>query len=347
MKILHVAEYTKGGVATILSSLITHQEKLNGSKVSLLIEKTHTEYVDCKDTYVFNGGRSLIGLIRFGFSIISSYLKVKPDVVHLHSSFAGLVGRIALSPFRVKIVYQPHGISFDSDRVNGFKKHLYQFIEKFLSNNMNKMIAISEYEYDQLSRILGKSKLVLINNGVPDTSVDINLIRNGRLLFVGRLDEQKGLDLLLNLYKEGLIDKSLDIVGESVLKDSDYDLDIENVTFLGWKSQKELEMLYSDYDAVIMPSRWEGFGLVAIESLRSGTPVLCSNRGALPYLIEDNRSGFVFNLQDYEQSIPESIKRLQNTSFESLSLHSRKVYLEKYTSVRMCEETFQLYKQIK
>lgn len=347
MKILHIAEYAKGGVATILSSLIRHQEETSESDVALLIEKTHSKYVDCKNVETFDGGRSLLGLIRFGISIISMYYRLKPDIVHLHSSFAGLVGRIVLSPFKVIVIYQPHGISFDSDRVTGLKRHVYQFIEKLLSYKMNKLIAISNYEFNQLSHILDIRKIVLINNGVPDTSVEINTYRNGRLLFVGRLDEQKGLDLLLNLYKKKLVDKKLDIVGESVLKDSDYNLNIENVTFLGWKSQKDLEKLYSNYEAVIMPSRWEGFGLVAIESLRSGTPVLCSNRGALPFLIEDNKSGFVFELNDYEQSIPESIKRLQSTNFESLSLHARKVYLEKFMSIRMCEETFQQYKQFK
>lgn len=347
MKILHIAEFTKGGVATILSSLIMHQEKLSESEVSLLIEKDHAEYVNCKNVETFKGGRNLLGLIRFGISIISTYNRVKPDVVHLHSSFAGLVGRIVLAPFKVNIIYQPHGISFDSDRVNGFKKYVYQSIEKLLSYKTNKLIAISTYELKQLSHILDRRKIVLINNGVPDSSVDINPARNGRLIFVGRLDEQKGLDLLLNLYKKGLIDKRLDIVGESVLKGSNYDTDIENVTFLGWKSQKDLETLYANYEAVIMPSRWEGFGLVAIESLRCGTPVLCSNRGALPFLIEDNKSGFIFDLQNYELSIPESIKRLQNTNFESLSKYSRKVYLEKFTSTRMCEETFQLYNQTK
>lgn len=347
MKVLHIAEYTKGGVATILNSLVEYQENQSCYSVSLLIEENHSKFVSCGNKIVFRGGRNLFGLVRFGFAIFSVIRKEKPDIVHLHSSFAGLLGRLVLGMFKVKIIYQPHGVAFDPNRVSGIKCKIYKLVERLLSFPTDKIIAISRYEVEQLRTIVKEDKIVQVNNGVNDIQFIADSKRNGRLLFVGRLDVQKGLDILLDVYQKGLISKGLDIVGESVLGEYKYNSSLKNVNFLGWKTQTELEKLYSECDAVIMPSRWEGFGLVAIEAFRGGTPVICSNRGALPSLIENEKNGFVFNLENYTQSIPECISKFETSCFDKLSDTSRKTYLESYTSLRMCKELNQVYEIFK
>ena len=71
-----------------------------------------------------------------------------------------------------------------------------------------------------------------------------------------------------------------------------------NVNILGWLPRHAIDRYYAAADAVVMPSRWEGFGLVAIEAMRNGTAVIVSNRGALPELVEDGKTGHVFDLDE-------------------------------------------------
>lgn len=341
---MHVAEYIKGGVATILNELIVYQKNTKSIDVSVLVNAAHVEYLEDKEVYSYTGSRGFLGLLSFAVAIVKCFFKEKPDIVHLHSSFAGLVGRVVLLPFRVKIIYHPHGVSFDSARSSGLSRLCLSFVEKFLALKCTGIIAISEYELNELAKVLPNKKLYLVNNGVSDLISYIpNYQRNGRLLFVGRFDQQKGLDLLLNHYKNTSNNLPLDIVGAAVLADSSLDEDIHNVNILGWKSGSELEELYSTYSAVVMPSRWEGFGLVAIEAMRSGTPVISSDKGALPYIVKNGVNGFIVNLEAFSDNFQKQLNIFKNVDYEVMSNEARNTFIDNYTAFKMCEGILDVY----
>jgi len=107
------------------------------------------------------------------------------------------------------------------------------------------------------------------------------------ILFAGRLSYLKGVDILLNaakIYedKENVITV---IAGNGALrkelKAQAKELQLKNVYFIGHKSQRTLKKLYNIADVFAMPSRMEAFGLVAIEALACGTPVVCSDTGGM------------------------------------------------------------------
>jgi glycosyltransferase involved in cell wall biosynthesis len=344
LKVLHIAELVKGGVATILNEVIQSQNKIDGVEAQVLVNKIHVEYITSNCVNTYSGGRSLWGLLLFANAILKLYLKERPDVIHLHSSFAGLVGRLVLLPMRVKIIYQPHGVSFDIQRVAWFKRLILGCVEKVLSYRSAKIIAISSYEFKQLECFISTKKLVLINNGVVDIEYKVDNHRNGRLLFVGRFDRQKGLDLLLNYYRNNDVIYPLDIVGDSVLSNNDQDTEaLLNVELLGWKTSADLAAIYSQYSAVVMPSRWEGFGLVAIEALRSGTPVICSDRGALPFIIKNGMNGFVFDLDNINDALNSTLLIFNSSDIQQLIDNSRNTYLSEYTSKIMCDKIVSTY----
>jgi len=344
LKILHVAELVKGGVATILNELVKSQSANAENNVQILVNKQHFEYVEADIVHSYSGRRNLFGLLRFAAAILRIYLQEKPDVIHLHSSFSGLVARLVLLPVKVKIIYQPHGVSFDKQRVQGVKRSLLGFVEKILSYKAAQIIAISKYELAQLAMFLPAEKLVLVNNAVVDVEYKKEHCRNGRLLFVGRFDRQKGLDILLNYYKKNKVSYPLDIVGSKVIATEEVDSSgIENVNFLGWKTSGQLVGLYGQYSGVIMPSRWEGFGLVAIEALRSGTPVLCSNIGALPFIVKHGLNGFVFDLKNVEQELTSAISSLECADLAQMIESSRAIYLREFTAEKMCHKVFATY----
>src|SRR5690606_9841845 len=102
-----------------------------------------------------------------------------------------------------------------------------------------------------------------------------------RLLFVGRFDRQKGVDIFCEVLKR-LGSRAYGVmVGGAVLHDS---INLEypyNVRTVGWRPKNELASFYRSADILVVPSRWEGFGLVAAEAMSLGCPVIASNVGGL------------------------------------------------------------------
>jgi D-inositol-3-phosphate glycosyltransferase len=131
------------------------------------------------------------------------------------------------------------------------------------------------------------------------------------LLFVGRIEPLKGIDTLLQaiaLLKsespDSIRNLSLSIIG-GLQDEEDQSEEMKRlrtlreelglstlVTFLGAKSQETLQYYYSAAEVVVMPSHYESFGMVALEAMACGTPVIASEVGGLAYLIQDGVTGF-------------------------------------------------------
>jgi len=143
-----------------------------------------------------------------------------------------------------------------------------------------------------------------------------------KLLFAGQLLFEKGahiaIEALSNLNKlEGNLRFHLDIIGTG---EPNYEerlrkiVDIESlhryVSFLGFVSREELLRRYSEYDIFLLPSlHLEPFGLVAIESMSRGLPVICSNKGGFLEVIDDNLTGLLFK-QGSSEDLARKIKML-------------------------------------
>lgn len=122
------------------------------------------------------------------------------------------------------------------------------------------------------------------------------------VLFVGRLDPFKGPDLLLRAAAMMEEDAQLVIVGGKLAGDPELqqlqalasELHLASrVRFLGAQPQQELPMLYSAADVTVVPSYHESFGLVAIESLACGTPVVATRAGGLTTVVRHDETGFL------------------------------------------------------
>ncbi|WP_369781564.1 glycosyltransferase [Pseudomonas sp. WC2401] len=85
------------------------------------------------------------------------------------------------------------------------------------------------------------------------------------------------------------------IVGDYVLGDSEQLELPSNARHIGWLTAEDLQSLYLTADILIVPSRWEGFGLVAVEAMRAGLPVIASNVGGLAEVVEDNATGILID----------------------------------------------------
>ncbi|WP_343505058.1 glycosyltransferase family 4 protein [Alloyangia pacifica] len=161
------------------------------------------------------------------------------------------------------------------------------------------------------------------------------------LLFVGRFERQKGLDILLEAFSMARKSNpalTLHVVGASV--DEQVELP-EHLTagihFHGWISATEITSYYAAADMVIMPSRWEGLPMVLIEALRASTPIMLADVSGMGELIEDGRSGIVLP----ELSTGAFAQALSDLSLERLTTMrpaARELYERRYGPERFRRE---------
>lgn len=355
MKILHVGEYVNGGVATYLRTLLSGLQKYDDVENYLLISEYKSQQGwenITKKVFYYKYKRSISNIFSAIKQIHVVIEDVNPDIIHVHSTWAGLFVRLPylLKKRKAKIIYQSHGWAFLMD-ISNYKKNIYALVERILSIPTDKIINISNYEQNQAIRYgLDKNKMIMIYNGVEDKENNSNLKLNWdknkiNLLFVGRLDRQKGLDLFLDVYdKMKLENLHLYVIGTSILDDN-LPQSTEYVTYLGWVDNKDIDVYYQACDAVIMPSRWEGFGLVAIEAMRNLKPVIASSVGALPELVKNNINGYVFNLSD-KKSLKKILVKMDKNILATMGNNGRRSFLKNFTSRELLSNVYSLYKNL-
>jgi glycosyltransferase involved in cell wall biosynthesis len=308
-EVLHAAETGIGGINTVILGLGERQvERFGPERVHVLVPRNHAADFagTALVTHVFErDARGLRALLGFSLSLARLVLTLKPSFVILHSSFAGLAGRLvllALRPVRRPVViYCAHGWAFTM-AVSERRKRLFAAVERRLAPLASAIVNISEAEHEAaLSAGLPPERLHFIQNGTPRASAEPGGSpypdRPGRLtlLFVGRLDKQKGFDLLAAALAENPhLPIDVVVVGRPVAGPVTVP-HVPNVTYVGWLRREDLAPYYAHADAVAVPSRWEGYGLVAAEALSYGTPVIASRVGGLATLVEDGVSGFLFD----------------------------------------------------
>ncbi len=208
-------------------------------------------------------------------------------------------------------------------------------VEEEIVQFADALIAATPLEQEQLEELYGapRERIRVISPGV-DTArfhpipVDHAKKRIGicpdtrMILFVGRIEPLKGIDQLLRAIvrvverhpelREGLcvpiiggdpnqIHEDDEMVRLQALREK---LGIEDVvTFLGSRDQDTLQYYYSAAEMVVMPSDYESFGMVALEAMACGTPVIASDVGGLAFLVRDGRTGFRVPARDTESLV--------------------------------------------
>jgi len=355
MKILHIAEYAKGGVYTYINELASRQQYIHDVYILASKRKSEPKFdIGTDKIFYYDYDRHPKYFLKTMLYYNKMINKIKPDIIHIHSTFAGLLCRLLffIKNKKASIIYSPHGWSFTMD-VSWFKKKIYALIEKLLTVKTDMIINISQSQQDEAIKFgINSKKMVVIYNGVPESSHSIQSLKfdNNKIhiLFVGRWDKQKGIDILFRAIKE-INDDNLEfhIVGEQVL--SDVKLDIPpQVKSYGWLDKDEIDQYYQASDCVIVPSRWEGFGLVAIEAMRNKKAVIASNRGALPEIVENNVNGLIFDMDKAPQSLIEILRYIAGNK-QKLKIMGEKgyeVYKEKF-HIDMCHnQVLKLYEDV-
>lgn len=313
MRIYHAAETIKGGIATVMSQLAAAQNEALGTEcVHFLVPQNQAVELrgsEPQQVSTFQRcGRGPVSFMRFMTAFTRDVLDYRPDVIHLHSTFAGVMGRLTLLPllpfYRPVVIYTPHAWAFLMKGPE-LQKKLFTWIERILLPLTTVVVCSSKYEFNAaVQRGIPASKMHLILHGVmaPQTVTTANPYTKGpiNLLFVGRFDTQKGFDKLIAAMEQ-LKGKNfhLTAVGEPV-HGRDRPPTLPNVTYTGWLKPVELAPYLAHGDVLVMPSRWESFGLVAAEAASYGMPVVATDCCSLPELVIDGVTGKLFPTDDVD-----------------------------------------------
>ncbi len=239
------------------------------------------------------------------------------DVLHSHYWLSGVAGMYLARRWDIPHVTMFHTLARLKQLANPNEQEPQQRLdmEQRLIQSVDCVIAATTDERTQMMRYCGATAGSV---QVIPCGVDLELfvpyeqqqarkrfgldLQQAMLLFVGRLDPFKGPDILLRAASMMEEDVQIGIVGGALTDDKDLqnlrllasELNIEQrVQFLGAQPQDILPYLYSAADVTVVPSYHESFGLVAVESLACGTPVVATRAGGLATIVRNDENGYL------------------------------------------------------
>jgi len=293
------------------------------------------------------------------------FKKERPDIIHFHylrdiSFFAiKIAKRYSRNIFYTSHEYSlvcPKGGLLKSNGSECIKPHImclfWNMLIKRIMRSVN-ILAVSKYMLNiLLKNNIDKNKVALLYNGV-DNNIKINeenrlkYLRSKTILFVGRLERNKGCEILIKAFNSmKFYDSRLIIIGDGSQKENLKKMAMgnERIVFRGYIKHKKLIKYYDISSIVVVPSiSPESFNLVVVEAFSRGLPVVASNIGALKELIEDGKNGYLFEPGNYIELknklekilcdfslltniCYENIKKAANFSWERHSIELEKIY---------------------
>jgi len=286
------------------------------------------------------------------FSLYKTYTKYKPDVIHLHSSKIGLLGRLVF-PSK-KIIYTVHG--FDSIRI-AFKKFLP--LERLLQSRTRHIVGVSNYDLQMMSQEGISKNTSVVYNGLVDCtnfkpsptneilteSVDklCKLKEDGFfiILAIARLSPQKRFETFQSVAKEFEKEKVKFVwVGNQYQPENLP----QNLICLG--NVPTAYFLLKYIDLFMLPSNYEGLPMSIIEALAYGKPVVASNVGGIGEIL-NGKNGFAVS-NDTNEFVSKIQFYINNAlEYQNASADARKSYVNHFTLDKMYRKYSVLYNTIK
>jgi len=244
---------------------------------------------------------------------------------------------------------------------------------------------LSAIKYQVLSKIKKNQYFVSISNsqrkGSPDLNysatiyhgleLENNAFQYGEgignyMIFVGRLVEDKGIDTIISLSKK--LQKQVYLLGTNV-KNSNYwnnvikpNIDDNFIHHFGFLDKDKLKIHYQNAKLFLFPIKWEEpFGLVMIESMACGTPVVAYARGSVPEIVKDGETGFIVNSSDDDirgswiikktgvEGLEEAINKIYSMSadeYKKMRLNCRNHVEQNFTIENMVSNYEKVYQEI-
>lgn len=323
MKILHIItklEYGGAQFNTIYSAEHQDRQKNNSSEIIAgpIINKEKNLLSEAKKRKVklkiIDGITNEIKPIKNLKALIKTYQYIKKnkfDIVHTHSSVAGIIGRIAAKLAKTPvIIHTVHGWGIRPDFPR-WKLFIYITLERLCAKFTHKLIVVSKYNIHKgLKHNIGKKhQYKVIYSGIDikkfSKKIDIKkkrqqlkLNNNPIIGMIGRLDQQKNpLDFVRVIHEVQKTHQKTQfiIVGDGPLRKQTTELikklNVKNFHILGFRN--DIDEILQIIDITCLTSLWEGLPRVFPESMAAGKPIVANNVDGAPEAIIDGKNGFI------------------------------------------------------
>ena len=282
---------------------------------------------------------------------------LKPDIIHSHH-YASFVPELSLlygKIHKIPVCLTFHNTFVEGDFIRKNLGRIYLLGMQFTLPFFDRIFFISNYVNNKNSfKIIPKSKKKVIYNHIK-APPKINLKREREtILYIGRLTHQKGVDLLLKAVhkvKRRIPNITLNIVGKGErnyvkkLRKITRSLNLEdNVHFLGIKKGGEKWKLFYKSQALIIPSRDEGFGNIVIEGQLCKLPLLISNKGSLREA--SGRNALIFPINNNRIFAKKIIRILNDKGLRKELIKKGMVHAKKFTHNTIAQELEKEYNLI-
>lgn len=356
IKVIHIAECI-GGVDRFLCCLLkyaNHDEFENILILSKLYEGKGYEKLADKVEITDIPHSMDADAFKAAMRIRKRIKKHNPDIVVSHSSIAGAITRMACVGLKCKVIYNPHGWSFNME---SNKKNTFIKLERLMSHFCDKIVCISDAEKESALRekICKEERLQVIYNGIDlDEQVrGVVDLPNDKFIvgMVGRICKQKAPDVFVKMAKE--VKKEIDnayfvIVGDVLEGKEQERIEIENLAkdfevdllITGWVDNP-LDYV-AMFDVGCLLSRWEGFGLVIPEYMSLGIPIVASRVDAIPHLIKDGVTGYLVEKDDWKAAAKRVLEAKDNKKLAD----NEKKEVMRFDARRVSREYESLFRKI-
>lgn len=291
---------------------------------------------------------------------IWKYIRMlNPDIVHVNL-FPGLyycaVVAMLLSRSSTKFIFTEHN-------TDNRRRHIaaFRFIEKLIYRQYARVISISKGTEEALLKWLvprNVQKFIVVNNGIPlsvfsgalplkRSDIGAGLVQDDFLLcMVGSFTVQKNHLFMMDVLSKLPFRYKLVLLGEGSLvdevKQKIKELNLQERVFLmGY--QKDIGRILKACDAMVIPSLWEGFGLVAVEAMASGCPVVASNVDGLKDVVSD--AGLLVPVND-QDGFKKAILSLTDQMFRTRLIVLGKSRSLQFSIERMSQQYIDIYKRV-
>jgi|SaaInl5LU_22_DNA_1037371.scaffolds.fasta_scaffold21898_3 glycosyltransferase involved in cell wall biosynthesis len=360
IKILHIVEdysFSSGGIRTVVKNLT---EELSFENFTSYILTSSNEKDD-KHVYIVDSEtRPWLYSKNWKIKIEKLLLEKKIDCIHIHGTWMYPQYLAAKFSFQNKIPYiiTPHGMFEPWLWGKGtLKKKIYfNLLTKKYFSKATIVHAITPQEKQNLKELLSTNRIIEIPNLIKNQKNDLvpEINKERYIFYIGRLDEIKGIDLLIKSYINinpksvklkiaGGFNKYKEVL-EKIISNSQ--IDTNNIEFLGFVKGKEKKRLIKNAIVLATPSHSEVIGMVNLEAAILKTPVITTYQTGLNTLWNEN-GGFLINPN--QEELTSSLRKVLSWTVEKRKEEGEKLYnfvLKKYTWYNRIADWEKLYNNV-
>ena len=270
--------------------------------------------------------------------------KLKPDVIHLHSTKAGLVGRIAALGTGARVIYTPHCFAFEME---SRLRPLYRMAERLFAPLTDELIAVCESEAEA-ARGIGytERKIPVVYNGVASCHIPQRAQSKG-IAFIGRNSRQKGIDTLLDAWlmlRQVVPEASLTVMSDLDNETRKAFTDAEAVV-RDFGTAEEVAALLADSAILAMPSRWEAFPYLLLEAMSCGLAVVAADVGGVGECVRDRENGILVPPGDARELAMALQELLVSDTLRQRLASAAPASVAKFGLARMIDHTVAIYRE--